>query len=364
MTVAWIGDRDVPITQAIERIAELLVSSLCPVFSLDTDVHGTRAAIALAERVGAAYDRLGGDGVARETALLTDRGGFFVAPGEARRRADVIVIAGQLPAAHHALVTEIAATPPDLAGEAPKPRQVFLVGAETQAAYLRKAKTMRLACAGADLNGTLAALRAQCAGRAVTKPVSDFARFAQAMAEARFAVFLFCGEMLDAPGLEMLQGLIGDLNRKSRASALHLPASEAGWGSSLASTWMTGFPLRTGFGRGQPEFDPWRYDVSRMIEEGEADLHLCIAASGDQIASSRKNLPLVAITPTDRPIAGAAVTLAAGQPGVSHDAVVYSSRVGTLVSKTAERRADDLPDAASLLRSIARQLPGGKALPC
>lgn len=363
MTVAWIGDRDVPFAQAIEHIAELLVSSLCPVFSLDTDVHGTRAAIALAERVGAAYDCLDSEGLAGETALLTDRGGFFVAPGEARRRADVIIIAGQLPAAHHDLVAEIGASTPDLAGEAPKARQVFLVGAETQAPYLGETRTVRLSCGSADLNGTLAALRAQCAGRAVTKPVSDFARFAQAMAEARYAVFLFCGEMLDAPGLEMLQGLIGDLNRKSRASALHLPASEAGWGSNIASTWMTGFPLRTGFVRGQPEFDPWRFDVSRMIEEGEADLHLCIGASADRIASSRRNLPLIAIAFTDKPIAGAAVTLAVGEPGVTHDAVAYSSRVGTLVSKAAERRAD-LPDAASLLRSIARQLPGGKALPC
>jgi formylmethanofuran dehydrogenase subunit B len=131
----------------------------------------------------------------------------------------------------------------------------------------------------------------------------------------------------------------------------------------MASTWMTGFPMRTGFGRGQPEFDPWRFDVPRMIAEGEADLHLCIAASGAEIASSRKNLPLVVIAPTDKPIAGAAVTLASGEPGVTHDAVVFSSRVGTLVSKAAEKHAD-LPDAASLLRSVARQLPGGKALPC
>lgn len=362
MTVAWIGDRDVPIAQAIERIAELLASSLSPVFSLDTDVHGTRAAIALAERVGAAYDRLGGEGTARETALMTDKGGFFVAPGEARRRADVVVIAGELPAAHHELVAEIAATPPDLAGQA-KTRQVFLVGTETQAPYLCDLQPVRLDCAGADLNGTLSALRAQCAGRAVTSPVADFARFETAVAEGAFAVFLFCGDMLDGPGLEMLQGLVGDLNRKTRASALHLPASESGWTSSMASTWMTGFPLRTGFGRGQPEFDPWRFDVSRMIEEGEADLHLCIAGSGADIAAPRKNLPLVVIAPTTKPILGAAVTLSCGEPGVTQDAVVYSSRVGTLVSKSADKKTD-LPGAASLLRSIGQELPGGKALPC
>ena len=87
----------------------------------------------------------------------------------------------------------------------------------------------------------------------VSRPVSNFDRFAKALVTARFPVFLFSGHGADALALEMLQGLIADLNRKSRASGLHLPASENGWGSTLASTWMTGFPLRTGFARGFPE---------------------------------------------------------------------------------------------------------------
>ena len=96
----------------------------------------------------------------------------------------------------------------------------------------------------------------------------------------------------------MLQGLIADLNRKSRASGLHLPASENGWGSALASTWMTGFPLRTGFARGFPEFDPWRFDVARMIAAGEADLHLRISASTVQPQKKRNRMALIALAKT------------------------------------------------------------------
>ena len=104
----------------------------------------------------------------------------------------------------------------------------------------------------------------------------------------------------------MLQGLIADLNRKSRASALHLPASENGWGSALASTWMTGFPLRTGFARGFPEFDPWRFDVARMIAAGEADLHLsgfCRRGTG-LAARKERRIALIALAKTDQPVAG------------------------------------------------------------
>ena len=100
------------------------------------------------------------------------------------------------------------------------------------------------------------------------RTVSNFDRFAASLAAARFPVFLFSGHGADELALEMLQGLITDLNRKSRASGLHLPASESGWGSTLASTWMTGFPMRTGFARGMPEFDPWRFDVARMLAAG------------------------------------------------------------------------------------------------
>ena len=44
------------------------------------------------------------------------------------------------------------------------------------------------------------------------------------------------------------------------------------------SGWMTGFPVRTSFGRGFPEHDTWRFDATRLIESGEADAALWISA--------------------------------------------------------------------------------------
>ncbi|HEY6630409.1 MAG TPA: tungsten formylmethanofuran dehydrogenase [Rhizobiaceae bacterium] len=350
--------------RAVRHAAALLHSSRCPVFSFDTDIHGTRAAIALAERVGASYDHADGVGLARETALFTDRGGMFVAPGEARRRADVVAIVGELPAVHQGYVAELAGTAPDLTPS--NAREFFLIG-NGKAPVLSLnggRKLTRLSCGrGAALGGTLAALRAQCAGRQVSAPVSNFSRFQSALADAKFPVFLVSGHSADALALEMLQGLLADINRKSRASALHLTASESGWGSTLASTWMTGFPLRTGFARGFPEYDPWRYDGARQIASGEADFHLWIAADAKKRPADGNGARLVALASTGQPVAGAEVTFAIGKPGVDHDAVAYSARTGSLVSVTAER-ASELPSAAAILHSIAAQVPAEAALPC
>lgn len=362
MAVAWIGNREALLERAVRHAAALLHSSRCPVFTFDTDIHGTRAAIALAERVGAAYDHTDGVGLARETALLTDRGGMFVAPGEVRRRADVVAIVGELPEIHRGFVAELAATVPDLTAD--DAREFFLIGdSRTRAPPLGGRKAIRLSCGKTGLDGTLAALRAQCAGRQVAATLSNFARFQSALADAKFPVFLFSGHAADGLALEMLQGLIADLNRKSRASGLHLPASENGWGSTLASTWMTGFPLRTSFARGFPEFDPWRFDTARQIAASEADFHLWISADAKRSPANGNAAKLVALTKAERPLGGAEVTFAIGKAAIDHDSVSYSSRTGTLAFAPAEQ-ASQLPSAATILRSIAEHIPAGAVLPC
>jgi formylmethanofuran dehydrogenase subunit B len=359
MAVAWIGNRETLVERAVEHAAALLHSSRCPVFSFDTDIHGTRAAIALAALCGAAYDHIDGAALARETALFTDKGGMFTSPGETRRRADIVVVVGKLPEAHLAFVAELAETVGDLS--ASNARQFFVIGDGRMKELDAKQKATRLSCGNSGLAGTLAALRAQLAGRQVASKVSNFDRFASALTTARYAVFLFSGLGCDELAAEMLQGLVADLNRTSRAAALHLPSSDSGWGSMLTSTWSTGFALRTSFAPGFPVFDPWRFDVQRATSEGEADLRLWVCANPKRRPATSNGLAQIALAKTARPVADAAVTIAIGEAGVDHDAVVFSARVGSLSSIEA-RSASSLPPAAAILRSIADHIPARTAV--
>jgi formylmethanofuran dehydrogenase subunit B len=360
MAVAWIGNRETLVERACEEAAMLLQSSWCPVFSFDTDIHGTRAAIALAERVGAAYDHVEGAALSREAALFSGNGALIVAPGEVRRRADLVAIVGELPAIYHGFVAGLADSVPDLTPT--NAREIFLIGLESAKLSLGKRKVTQLSCKGVELAGLLAALRAQHAGRKVSAPVSNFGEFASALGTAKFPVFLFSGYGADGLALEMLQGLVVDINRKSRASSLHLPASESGWGSVLASTWMTGFPPRTGFGRGFPELDPWRFDPVRAIASGEADLHLWVSA-GPARPASNNGVKLIALAKTTKPVAGAAVTIAIGEPGTDGDAVVFSARTGTIAAIRGQATSDR-PSAATVIRMIAEHVSAEAPLPC
>ncbi len=356
MTVAWIGNRDALVQHAVGHAAELLAASRCPVISIDADIDGTRAAIGLAERVRAAYDHLNGDALAAEVALLRDSGGMFVAAGEVRRRADLVVIVGTLPHIHHEYVRALAETPPDLSENGK--RAFFLVpdgGDESLPAGLEVPVT-RLACDGADMPAVLAAIRAQYAGRRVSKPVTHFKQLSKALEKARYAAFLCSGNSSPQLSLEMLQGIVSDINKKMRAAALMLPESEAGWGSTLASGWTSGFPMRTGFARGVAEHDPWRWDVRRMLEAGEADVHLWIATREEAAPAQLDGVQLIALTKTAEPVTGAAVTIQVGEPGADHDAVVYSSRRGTLVANQAATPSQ-LPSATSIVKAIMEHLP-------
>jgi len=355
MAVAWIGNRETQLQHAAEHAAQLLDASKCPVFTLDTDVNGVRAAIMLADRIGAAIDLVDERATHAETALLTDKGAMTIAPGEARRRADMLVLVGDLPAIHDGLIAELASSTPDLSGG--KQRALFRVDAaksRSERSYGKRSIT-QLNLARGGVNGVLAALRAQLCGRAVASPVSNFAVFADVLKSAAFPVFAFSGASLDALGLEMLQGLVADLNKTRRASTLHLPASERGWGAVLASTWSTGFAPGIGFARGMPEYDPHRYDAARMIAGGEADLLLTVSAAAPGREAKRKDMTLIALTKTDRPVAGAAVTFACGEPGIDHEAVLYTARLGTLAFRAASEPSDRA-DAAGVLRLIEATL--------
>jgi formylmethanofuran dehydrogenase subunit B len=213
-----------------------------------------------------------------------------------------------------------------------------------------------------ELPAVLAALRATVAGHAVgPKPLAKAAALFKA---ARFGTAVWSAATLDALAIEMLCGLINDLNVNTRFSGLPLPSEDNAAGVVQACGWLTGLPPRTGFARGSPEHDPWRFDGIRLVESGEADCVLWISAYRPAAPPWSRAVPTIALTAEDaRFHSRPRVHIAVGRPGLDHDAVEYLSAAGSLAWTAAGTPRDTTPVGAALA-AITAALSGTDVQPC
>jgi formylmethanofuran dehydrogenase subunit B len=204
-------------------------------------------------------------------------------------------------------------------------------------------------------------LRARIADRPVGKmsvAAKVIADLAARLKAARFGVAAWSARELDPLAIEMLCGLVSDLNAHTRFTGFAIAPGDNAVGVLQACGWMTGFPMRTGFGRGYPEHDPWRFDGARMVAARETDCVLWVSACRATPPPWDEGAPVIALTTGDASLAASpAVQIEVGQPGVDHDGVEHYPPLGTLIAVEATQRSDTISVADAVGR-IAAALPG------
>lgn len=366
---AWIDGRPAALPAAAAEAAKMLgASRMAVIAGLGTDVHGARAAVALAERVGGVVDHMHAGATLRDLDVLREAGMMLTTPNEAGLRADLVVLVGAgLTAAWPDLPQRLIARRPGEELGDTFARRVIRLCPGRGVADIPGAGIRSIGRDPAELAGLLAALRARVAGRPVgsapvpTKVIDALAGELQA---ARFGVAVWSAGGLDALTIEMLCGLIKDLNARTRFSGCPLPAADNAAGVLQACGWMTGFPVRTGFGRGFPEHDPWRCDAARLVDSGEADCAMWISAYRAAAPEWLGDVPVIALcadgTTFTRP---PRVHIAVGRPGVDHPSVEYQFSTGALAPMAAGAPSDAISVADAIGR-IAATLPGDRTWPC
>jgi formylmethanofuran dehydrogenase subunit B len=354
MSEARINGKPALLAEAAERAAEILSAARLPVIAgLGTDVAGARASILLAERLRGAYDHMYSARVFADLDVMRQAGLMFTTPNEARLRADVFLFIGKdLTRVWPAMMERLspAEIPPfDLAREPRKLLRIAPVrGAKADGPTIETLDS-------SNLHATLAALRARAAGRPVSCAKSarrKLDEFVEVLKNARFGVAVWGGDSLDSLSIEMLHGLIRDLNKTTRFSGLPLGNDSNASGVVQTSGWMTGFPMRTSFSRGFPEHDTWRFDATRMIESGEADAALWISAYGVEAPQWKKNIPLVALASPQTDFAQEPhVCIEIGCPGIDHDAAEFARETGSIISRKASH-----PSQASSVEAVIGQI--------
>ena len=209
------------------------------------------------------------------------------------------------------------------------------------------------------LPGLLAALRARVNGRPLALAgagLREIDALATALQSATFGIAVWSATRLDALTIEMLCGLVTDLNARTRFTGLPLAPGDNAVGVLQVCGWMTGFPMRTGFARGFPEHDPWRFEADRLVNSGEADCALWISAYQAASPQWERAIPLIALTAakTEFPRTPE-VHIAVGRPGVDHDSVDHLARTATL-APVAASQASDAPSVADVIGRLVAAL--------
>jgi formylmethanofuran dehydrogenase subunit B len=360
---------------AAAAAARLLARSNQPLIAgLGADIEGARAAIALGERLGGVIEHVRSAALLRDLDSMRETGVMLTTPGEARVRADVVLLVGDgLTEAWPALNERLLQPPAKPEGVDVKRRIIWLApaigarirGFEGDIEILRAER-------GATLAVNLAALRARVKNRRIENPriarsglpLSALDSIATTIKAARFGVAVWTAESLGALEIEMIHGLVRDLNETTRFSTLPLGAPDNGAGVLAACGWTTGFPMRTGFGAGVPIHDPWRFDVERLVASAETDCVLWISAFGAAPPAWLSTANVIALCePTAKFAKEPNVRIAIGRPGVDHDAVLHSFDAGTLVAVTAAARSA-APSVAEALERIAAGLKQAQAASC
>jgi formylmethanofuran dehydrogenase subunit B len=415
---AWIDGSPVSLAQAINAAASILAKSRSAVVAgLGTDIAGTRASIALARVIGASIDHMDAEAVFANLDVMRRAGWLVTTPLQVRTRADTVLLVGDgLLEAWPEIADRLGLhAPPTLAGgtrrifhlcpgptgrapsvqvieglnpshviDSPNPSQIIdsstpshVIASQNPSHIIDSQNPSSPGLTRGpphapappikqpQLLSTLAALRALANGRATSldeAAATPLRTLAAALTAAHFGVAIWSAAALEPLAIEMLCGLIDDLNKTTRFAGLPLPPPNNAEGVTQAAAWITGFPIRTGFAgpnplRDHPVHDPWRFDAQRLIANGEADAAIWISAHGPTPPPWGNAVPTIALVPTGTHFdAPPAVVFQVGHPGEDHDAMLYNPALGG-IAFTAATTPQSIPTVAETITAITTALP-------
>lgn len=357
---AWVDGKPVSPVEATRAAVALLAASRSAVVAgLGTDIAGTRAAVALAEKIGASIDHMDADAVFTDLDVMRRAGWIVTTPLQTRVRADTVLLVGD------GLLDAWPEMPQRLGLDAPLPlgggtRRLFHLHANFRVMTAPAFAQLGATSGGESLLPTLAVLRALAAGRATSlddATAAPLRRLAAALAEARFGVAIWSAATLEPLAVEMLCGLIDDVNRKTRFAGLALASPNGAEGVAHTAAWLSGFPIRTGFAGTKPLHDPWRFDARRLIASGEADVAIWISAFSPTPPPWDNAMPTVALVrPGTVFRAMPAVQFDVGCPGRDHDAMLFDPALGAIAFAVASS-PEAIPTVADTVAAITAALP-------
>lgn len=366
---ALVGGRSAPRRAAVEAAARLLREARCPLIGgLATDVEGTRAALALAERTGGIVDHGASAAANANLQTLRERGWVLTTHGEVRNRADLLVLVGTTAVDTHPRFFERLVGQTDgLFTEGP--RSVIVLGRGLNVRAIGKPAGVRLEhlpAARESLAEVALALRGLLAGRRLdAAQVAGLRRaslegLAARLREARYPVVVWNAGLLPTESaaltVQAWSELARELNATGRCAGLPLGGGEGSASANQVSAWQTGYPLPVRFSAGHPQHDPERFQAARALDSGDADLLVWVSGLGSAMAAPETSRPVILLADQDGERAGrSAVFLPVGTAGVDHPGRLFRGD-GVVCLPLRALRPAAAPSVAETLNAILEAL--------
>jgi formylmethanofuran dehydrogenase subunit B len=288
-----INGEDVSIEQAITHAAGLLNQSKQPVIGgLASDINGVRAAMSLADKSRATVDSMDSDSAFRNLLVLQDTGWIVTTLTEVRNRVDLLlVVASDIEKDYPRFFERMVWNKESMFDQDIASREIVYLGkAPSGSASTSPAgkKPQVLTCADADLPEVISILRALVSGKTIQAEqvgglaVADLAELASRLKQASYSVVTWASGSMTfdhaEASIQTLCEMIKDLNVDTRCNGLPLGGKEGSTSVYNVSSWQAGYPMRTSFNRGFPDYDPYLSDSKKMLSNGEVDLLIWVSS--------------------------------------------------------------------------------------
>ncbi len=370
-TAPQIKGKAVSLSQAVEHIAGLLRESQQTVISgLATDLNGARAAMALADKNRATVDHMNSNGAFRNLLVLQDTGWMTTTLAEVKNRVDLLLIVGSdIETSFPRFFERMVWNKDNLFDQDIASRQVVYLGrapsgdASTSPSG-KKAEVM--ACDDADLPEVLSVLRALVAGRNMQAEqvggiaINDLAQLAARLKQAKYSVVTWEAGALDfehaETSVQMMCEMIKDLNAETRCNGLPLGGKDGDVTVNQVAAWQSGYPVRTNFNRGYPDYDPYLSDSLRMLAEEEVDTLIWVSSFDIKRTPPSTNATTIVLgrsgmTFEQQP----EVFIPVGTPGIDHIGRAFRTD-GVVSIPLRQLRDSGLPSTFEVLSAVEQAL--------
>jgi formylmethanofuran dehydrogenase subunit B len=191
--------------------------------------------------------------------------------------------------------------------------------------------------------------------------VADLLAVADKFKAAKYGVVTWAAGALAYAQAELtvqtLSEMIKDINNQNaRCSGLPLGGKEGDQTANQVCGWTTGYPARTRFSCGYPEYDPFLNDTNLLLANGEADALVWVHAFNVSAVPPVTALPTIVIGRSGMTFAKEPdVFIPVGTPGIDHAGHAY--RMDNVVAIRLKKLRDSgLPSTAQVLNAIEQAL--------